>query len=69
MLAAAPEDAQEEAWILGTGYEDRLNALAADEPGGWHRRRSAMIALPCLRVSTGPRSMTRWPCCGTGWAL
>lgn len=34
MLAAAPEDAQEEAWILGTGYEDRLNALAADEPGG-----------------------------------
>lgn len=34
MLAAAPEDAQEEAWILGTGYEDRLNTLAADEPGG-----------------------------------
>ncbi|AHC99838.1 gephyrin-like molybdotransferase Glp [Leisingera methylohalidivorans] len=33
MLAAAPEAAQEEAWILGTGYEDRLNALAADEPG------------------------------------
>lgn len=34
MLAAAPEDAQEEAWILGTGYEDRLNALAAEEPEG-----------------------------------
>ena len=34
MLAAAPEDAQEEAWILGTGYEDRLNTLAADEPEG-----------------------------------
>ncbi|MCF6430850.1 gephyrin-like molybdotransferase Glp [Leisingera sp. MMG026] len=33
MLAAVPEEAQEEAWILGTGYEDRLNALAADEPG------------------------------------
>ena len=34
MLAAAPEDAQEEAWILGTGYEDRLNTLAAEEPEG-----------------------------------
>ncbi|UWQ75541.1 gephyrin-like molybdotransferase Glp [Leisingera sp. M658] len=33
MLAAVPEEAQEEALILGTGYEDRLNALAADEPG------------------------------------
>ncbi|KIC11865.1 molybdopterin biosynthesis protein MoeA [Leisingera sp. ANG-M1] len=33
MLDAAPEDAQEEAWILGTGYEDRLNALASDEGG------------------------------------
>ncbi|KIC16089.1 molybdopterin-binding protein [Leisingera sp. ANG-Vp] len=28
MLAAAPDEAQEEAWILGTGFEDRLNALA-----------------------------------------
>ncbi|MBY6056217.1 gephyrin-like molybdotransferase Glp [Leisingera daeponensis] len=34
MLAAAPEDAREEAWILGTGYEDRLNALASDGQGG-----------------------------------
>lgn len=34
MLAAVPEDAQEEAWILGTGYEDRLNALAANELDG-----------------------------------
>lgn len=34
MLAAVPEEAQEEAWILGTGYEDRLNALASQEAGG-----------------------------------
>ncbi len=34
MLAAVPEEAREEAWILGTGYEDRLNALASDEPAG-----------------------------------
>lgn len=34
MLGAAPEDAHEEAWILGTGYEDRLNTLAAEEPEG-----------------------------------
>ena len=34
MLAAVPEEAQEEAWILGTGHDDRLNALALDEPGG-----------------------------------
>ncbi|MDC0658447.1 molybdopterin-binding protein [Leisingera sp. SS27] len=34
MLAAAPEEAQEEAWILGTGNEDRLNVLATDEAGG-----------------------------------
>ncbi|WP_291730088.1 gephyrin-like molybdotransferase Glp [Leisingera sp. F5] len=33
MLAAVPEEAQEEAWILGTGYEDRLNALAMDKAG------------------------------------
>ncbi|KIC24603.1 MULTISPECIES: molybdopterin-binding protein [unclassified Leisingera] len=34
MLAAAPDEAQEEAWILGTGFEDRLNALASEDPGG-----------------------------------
>ncbi|QDI76785.1 MULTISPECIES: gephyrin-like molybdotransferase Glp [Leisingera] len=34
MLAAVPEEAQEEAWILGTGHDDRLNALAWDKPGG-----------------------------------
>lgn len=30
MLAATPKEAQEEAWILGTGYQDRLTALATE---------------------------------------